>query len=73
MFGNVTANELCGKMREIVANKNKAAVKVMANVEDVAGVGTLIALGTDGIITPFAEKIAEELFEEFKITSVKLS
>lgn len=72
LFGNVTANELCDKMREIIANKNKIAVKVMANVEDVEGVKTLIAEKADGIITPFTDKIAKELFEEFKITSVKL-
>ena len=72
LFGNVTAKELCDKMREIIANKNKIAVKVMANVEDIAGVKTLIAEKADGIITPFADKIAKELFEEFKITSAKL-
>ena len=72
LFGNVTAKELCEKMRKIVENKNKIAVKVMANVEDIAGVKTLIAEKADGIITPFADKIAKELFEEFKITSAKL-
>lgn len=73
LFGNVTEAQLTDKMREIIKNKNKISVKVMANVEDIAGVKTLIALGADGIITPFAEKIAKELLEEFKITSVKLS
>ena len=73
LFGNVTAKVLCDKMRDIVANKNKLLVKVMANVEDAEGVKTLIAEKADGIITPFADKIAKELFTEFKITDVKLS
>ena len=72
LFGNVTAKELCDKMSEIVSYKNKTAIKVMANVEDVQGVKTLIEQKADGIITPFADKIARELFAEFKITIAKL-
>ena len=72
LFGNVTAKELCDKMREIVISKNKAEIKVMANVEDVEGIKTLIAEQADVIVTPFADTIAKELFSEFKITKTKL-
>lgn len=73
LFGNVTENMLGEKMRAIKSDKCKISIKVMANVENVAGVKTLIAFGADGIITPYAEKIATELFKEFNITSVKLA
>lgn len=73
LFGNVTESELADKMKEINGEKGKIAVKVMANVEDVKGVKALIALGVDGIITPYADDIAKELFKEFGIKSVKLA
>lgn len=73
LFGNVSESELNSKMKDITDVKGAIAVKVMANVEDLAGVKALIKSGADGIITPFAETIAKELFAEFKITDVKLS
>lgn len=73
LFGNVSESKLTAKMKEIAAVKGKIAVKVMANVENVWGVQALIKSGADGIITPYAERIAEELFTEFKIAGVKLS
>ena len=72
MFGSITEAELIAKMKEINAIKGKTPVKVMANVEDVEGVKTLISLGVSGIITPYADDIAKELFKEFKIKSEKL-
>lgn len=72
LFGNVTETELVAKMKEINAIKGKTTVKVMANVENVQGVKTLISLGVNGIITPYADDIAKELFKEFGIKSVKL-
>ena len=59
-------------MKEINAIKSKVPVKVMANVENVEGVKTLISLGVKGIITPFADDVAKELFKEFGIKSEKL-
>lgn len=72
MFGSITEAELVAKMKEINAIKGKTPVKVMANVDDVDGVKTLISLGVSGIITPYADDIARELFKEFKIKSEKL-
>ena len=72
MFGSITEAELVAKMQEINAIKSKTPVKVMANVENIEGVKTLISLGVDGIITPYADDIAKELFKEFKIKSEKL-
>lgn len=72
MFGSITETELVAKMKEINAIKGKTPVKVMANVDDVDGVKTLISLGVSGIITPYADDIARELFKEFKIKSEKL-
>lgn len=72
LFGNVSEQALHAKMKEIMSVKGKTIVKVMANVENVSGVKALIACGADGIITPYADKIAKELFTEFKISSVKL-
>lgn len=72
MFGSITEAELIAKMKEINAYKGKTPVKVMANVENVEGVKTLISLGVKGIITPYADEIAKELFKEFKIKSEKL-
>ena len=71
-FGSITEAELVAKMKEINAIKGKTPVKVMANVDDVDGVKTLISLGVSGIITPYADDIARELFKEFKIKSEKL-
>lgn len=71
-FGSITETELVAKMKEINAIKGKTPVKVMANVDDVDGVKTLISLGVNGIITPYADDIARELFKEFKIKSEKL-
>ncbi len=73
LFGNVTEAELTDKMKDVNGGKGKIAVKVMANVENVSGVKTLIASGVDGIVTPFADDIAKELFKEFGIKSVKLA
>lgn len=72
MFGSITEAELVAKMKEINIIKGKTPVKVMANVEDVEGVKTLISFGVNGIITPYADDIAKELFKEFKIKSEKL-
>lgn len=72
MFGSITENELVAKMKDINAVKGKMPVKVMANVNNVDGVKTLISLGVKGIITPYADEIAKELFKEFKIKSEKL-
>lgn len=72
LFGSVGEGELSAKIKEIKDLKSKIKIKVMANVEDVKGVKTLIGLGVDGIITPFADGIAKELFKDFKIKSVKL-
>lgn len=72
MFGSITEAELIAKMKEINAIKSKVPVKVMANVENVEGVKTLISLGVKGIITPFADDVAKELFKEFGIKSEKL-
>lgn len=73
LFGNVTESELSDKMKEINDAKGKIAVKVMANAENVNGIKMLIALGVDGIITPYADDIAKELFKEFEIKSIKLA
>ena len=73
MFGSITEVELVAKITEINKFKGKMPLKVMANVENVNGVKTLIALGVNGIITPYADDIARELFDEFEIKSVKLS
>nr|MBO4518347.1 hypothetical protein [Clostridia bacterium] len=73
LFGKVSKRELASKMAEINAHKGGVKVKVMANVEDVAGVKALIALGADGIITPYADAVAKELFKDFGIKSVRLS
>ena len=72
LFGNVSESGLDAKMKEIMAVKGKTPVKVMANAEDVFGVKALIKHGADGIITPFADRIAKELFDEFKINGTKL-
>ena len=72
LFGSVTAAELDAKMREIAKHKGTKPVKIMANVKNAEGVKTLIRLGADGILTPFADKIAKELFKEFKIKSAKI-
>ncbi|GEM_PF-2838154 len=72
LFGGVSKKELLSKMKEINRNKGKTKVKVMANVENVNGVKTLIALGADGIITPYADAVAKELFKDFGIKSVRL-
>ena len=72
LFGNVTEAELSAKLKEIKGFNSRIPVKIMANVENIGGVKTLIALGADGIITPFADAIAKELFGEFKIKRVKL-
>ncbi|MBO4252069.1 MAG: hypothetical protein J5911_05370 [Clostridia bacterium] len=72
LFGNVSIDQLNAKMKEINGYKGKIAVKVMANVENIFGVKTLIKSGVDEIITPYADEIAKELFKEFDINSVKL-
>ena len=72
LFGNVSKKELLSKMKEINRNKGKTKIKVMANVENVNGVKALIALGADGIITPYADAVAKELFKDFGIKSVRL-
>lgn len=72
LFGDVTKTELKNKLSEIKKYAGQKPVKVMANVKNTEEVKTLIRLGADGIITPFAEKVAKELFKEFGIKSVKL-
>lgn len=72
MFGAISETELVAKMKEINSFKCKLPVKVMANVNNVEGVKTLLSLKVSGIITPYADDIARELFKEFEIKSVKL-
>ena len=72
LFGGVSEKELTDKMIEINKFRGEIRVKVMANVENVKGVQALIALGADGIITPYADAVAKELFKDFRIKSVKL-
>ena len=73
LFGSVSEKELFDKMTEVSKSKGKTRVKVMANVENTDGVKTLIALGAEGIITPYADTVAKELFKEFAIKSVKFA
>ena len=72
LFGNVSEEKLHAKMQEITKHKGDLHVKVMANVENVYGVKTLIKDGVDEIVTPYADEIAKELFKEFEITGIKL-
>ncbi|MBQ9485527.1 MAG: hypothetical protein IJU83_01685 [Clostridia bacterium] len=71
LFGGVTEEELAVKMKEINACRGDKPVKVMANAENVSAVSALFNLGVDGILTPFADDIAKELFSEFGIKKQK--
>ncbi len=71
-FGEATLNEVKNKLEVINKYKSYKKVGVIANVDSVEAVSQLIKLAVDYILTPYADLIGKDLFEKFKIKSVKL-
>ncbi|MBQ9514242.1 MAG: hypothetical protein IJR66_04625 [Clostridia bacterium] len=65
IFGQVGEQELNDKMAVINKYRGKKTVKVMGNVDKADVVTELLKLNADVILTPYADKIGEELLKRF--------
>ncbi len=72
VFGSASIDEVKLKMNIVNKYKDKKVIFALANVDSAEGIMTLFSNGVDKILTPFADKIGEELIKKFKIKSVKL-
>ena len=71
-FGEATLEEVKSKIETVNKYKNGKKIAVIANVDRAESVMELFKLEVDRILTPYADKIGEELVKRFEIKSVKL-
>jgi len=71
-FGEATLEQV--KLKLDVVNKYRGSKKinVLANVDRAEAVTEMFKLNVDMILTPYADDIGKDLFNKFKITSIKL-
>lgn len=72
VFGEATTEEVKSKIETVNKYKNNKKIAVLANVDKAEAVMELFKLDVDRILTPYADKIGEELVKRFEIKSVKL-
>ena len=72
-FGDEGEEEIRNKCEIIRRNKGKTEIRILGNVRTANAVATVISLGADKVITPFADEIAKDLAKSFGIKKVKLS
>ncbi len=72
VFGEASLEEVKSKMAIIAKYKGDKKVFALANVDSAEGIMALFTNGVDKILTPYADKIGEELVERFKIKNIKL-
>jgi deoxyribose-phosphate aldolase len=72
LFGETAQPELVKRLTAINLVKGDLNISALANVDSAEGMTELFRLGVDSILTPFADRIGEELIKRFKIEGVNL-
>lgn len=72
LFGESTYDNVKQKIELVQKLRANKKVFVMANVDSAEVVKELYGLGVDRVLTPFADKIAEDLLKRYGVNRVKL-